>query len=434
MATTGDHGNVCSIRTHVLLSRRHDESHGSGSRRQVAVGGALREDAERGDGSRPRRARQGRRRAGQAGAGGHGRRHARDPARDGPPRRRRHGPRRPPRAGEGRRDALRGDARVARGAGAARSSNGAWRVRSAPISARGRRSRSGAGSTRCGGGSVGGEVGRHSCAASTSARATRCRWRSCATLLEDAGYDDVRTYIASGNVLLDGPAGRKTLALGSRAARRRRLRRDDGRDPAQATRARRDASRRTRSASTSDTHVAFLAKRAGQGCGRRGSKPVDADARSRGRRALPPAAARRARIPPLERADRVAARRPGHASQLAHGRRLGRARRGGVGSRRHHDKEGSMALARVVSFEGVDSDRIAQMKSEIEDGEQPEGMHGDGDDDPPRSRERQRSRDRLLRQRGRLRHRATRSSSSMPTSDTPGTSDVGRRSTTSPSG
>jgi uncharacterized protein (DUF1697 family) len=30
--------------------------------------------------------------------------------------------------------------------------------------------------------------------------------------LEDAGYGNVRTYIASGNVLLDGPAGRKALA------------------------------------------------------------------------------------------------------------------------------------------------------------------------------------------------------------------------------
>ena len=32
------------------------------------------------------------------------------------------------------------------------------------------------------------------------------------TLLEDAGYASVRTYIASGNVLLDGPAGKKKLA------------------------------------------------------------------------------------------------------------------------------------------------------------------------------------------------------------------------------
>jgi hypothetical protein len=33
-----------------------------------------------------------------------------------------------------------------------------------------------------------------------------------------------------------------------------------------------------------------------------------------------------------------------------------------------------MALARVVNFEGVDSQRIAQLKSEIEDGEKPEGL------------------------------------------------------------
>ena len=31
------------------------------------------------------------------------------------------------------------------------------------------------------------------------------------TLLADAGYGNVRTYIASGNVLLEGPAARKTL-------------------------------------------------------------------------------------------------------------------------------------------------------------------------------------------------------------------------------
>jgi hypothetical protein len=33
-----------------------------------------------------------------------------------------------------------------------------------------------------------------------------------------------------------------------------------------------------------------------------------------------------------------------------------------------------MALARVVSFDGVDSGRIAQLKSEIEGGEKPEGL------------------------------------------------------------
>jgi len=34
-----------------------------------------------------------------------------------------------------------------------------------------------------------------------------------------------------------------------------------------------------------------------------------------------------------------------------------------------------MALARVVSFDGVNSERIAQLTSEIEGGEQPEGMN-----------------------------------------------------------
>jgi hypothetical protein len=34
-----------------------------------------------------------------------------------------------------------------------------------------------------------------------------------------------------------------------------------------------------------------------------------------------------------------------------------------------------MALARVVSFDGVDSARMAELASEIEGGEQPEGMN-----------------------------------------------------------
>ena len=33
-----------------------------------------------------------------------------------------------------------------------------------------------------------------------------------------------------------------------------------------------------------------------------------------------------------------------------------------------------MALARVVTFEGVDSDRMAAMKSDMEGGERPEGV------------------------------------------------------------
>jgi hypothetical protein len=65
-----------------------------------------------------------------------------------------------------------------------------------------------------------------------------------------------------------------------------------------------------------------------------------------------------------------------------------------------------MALARVVTFEGIDADRIAALKSEIEDGERPEGLpatemmilHDPGDD--------YRTGDEFL--------------SAMPTSDTPG--------------
>ena len=33
-----------------------------------------------------------------------------------------------------------------------------------------------------------------------------------------------------------------------------------------------------------------------------------------------------------------------------------------------------MALARVVSFDGVDSERIAKLTSDIQEGDQPEGM------------------------------------------------------------
>ena len=35
-----------------------------------------------------------------------------------------------------------------------------------------------------------------------------------------------------------------------------------------------------------------------------------------------------------------------------------------------------MALARVVSFEGVNADRIAQMSREMQEGERPEGLPG----------------------------------------------------------
>jgi hypothetical protein len=38
------------------------------------------------------------------------------------------------------------------------------------------------------------------------------------------------------------------------------------------------------------------------------------------------------------------------------------------------DKEAPMALARVVSFEGVSTDRMAQMQSEMREQERPEGL------------------------------------------------------------
>jgi uncharacterized protein (DUF1697 family) len=80
------------------------------------------------------------------------------------------------------------------------------------------------------------------------------------TLLEDAGYGDVRTYIASGNVLLDGPAGRAALgsaleslvadAFGVTTTAMLRKPRDLGSIVAA----------HPFGSKTSETHVAFLAK------------------------------------------------------------------------------------------------------------------------------------------------------------------------------
>ena len=97
------------------------------------------------------------------------------------------------------------------------------------------------------------------------------------TLLEDAGYGNVRTYIASGNVLLDGPAAREQPRRGARASRRGRLRRDDRGDPAQAARARRDRRGAPVRPNTSDTHVAFLASRPAKSAAAR-LEPVAAEA------------------------------------------------------------------------------------------------------------------------------------------------------------
>ncbi len=76
--------------------------------------------------------------------------------------------------------------------------------RSAPTSGRGRRNRSDGGSTRCGEDSAAGEMGRPP-ARGQPRRAQQGADGRAADAARGAGYGDVRTYIASGNVLLDGP-------------------------------------------------------------------------------------------------------------------------------------------------------------------------------------------------------------------------------------
>ena len=250
--------------------------------------------------------------------------------RNDPPRPRRHRTGRPPRAGEGCRDALRGDARIARGAGAARAR--------APAGTAARRRPRGATD----------EAGAPPARRAAAGTAPAVKWvallrgvnlgarnkvpmAQLRTLLEDAGYGNVRTYIASGNVLLDGPAARKKPRPGSGASRRRHLRRDDRGDPAQAARARCD--RRGAPVRPHSGHPRRVPRQRGRPRARPSGSSPSPPKPFCGRRALPPAAARRAWISPLERADRVAARRPGHTPELAHGRRAGRARCPGVGSR-----------------------------------------------------------------------------------------------------
>ena len=80
------------------------------------------------------------------------------------------------------------------------------------------------------------------------------------TLLEDAGYGSVRTYIASGNVILDGPGKRE---LG--AAIERIVADSFGVTTTAILRKPRELAATLEAhpfgADTSDTHVAFLAKR-----------------------------------------------------------------------------------------------------------------------------------------------------------------------------
>jgi hypothetical protein len=48
--------------------------------------------------------------------------------------------------------------------------------------------------------------------------------------------------------------------------------------------------------------------------------------------------------------------------------------RQGLGSGENLDKEAVMALARVVSFDGVSSERMAEMQREMESGERPDNV------------------------------------------------------------
>ena len=80
------------------------------------------------------------------------------------------------------------------------------------------------------------------------------------TLLEDAGYGEVRTYIASGNVLLDGPAGKKKLA----SELERLVLNSFGVTTAVILRKPRELAAAVEAhpfADTSETHIAFLATR-----------------------------------------------------------------------------------------------------------------------------------------------------------------------------
>jgi len=94
--------------------------------------------------------------------------------------------------------------------------------------------------------------------------------------LEDAGYGDVRTYIASGNILLDGPAGRKALA----SDLERLVLEAFGVTTAVIPRKPRELAATVEKHpfdNTSDTHVAFLARKPAQTAAAR-LEAVDAEA------------------------------------------------------------------------------------------------------------------------------------------------------------
>jgi len=99
-------------------------------------------------------------------------------------------------------------------------------------------------------------------------------------LLEAAGYEGVRTYIASGNVILDGPTGRAAVA----AELERVVADSFGVSTTAILRKPRELAatldRHPFGADTSETHVAFLAKRPGKAAAARLEDAVGAHERA----------------------------------------------------------------------------------------------------------------------------------------------------------
>lgn len=178
--------------------------------------------------------------------------------------------------------------------------------------------------------------------------------------LEAAGYGDVRTYVASGNVLLDGPRSAAALsaelesliadAFGVAATVMLRKPRELAALVAA----------HPYGADTSETHVAFLAARPAKAAAAR-LEVAGADVAVLARRkCLPPTAAGGSRLPPLGCTHREVARCACHASQLAHRDDAGRARRRRVGS--HANPPRRLEWHSHVSFRSRESARTGSRR------------------------------------------------------------------------
>lgn len=162
---------------------------------------------------------------------------------------------------------------------------------------------------RCAGGNVGGEMVALLRVVNLGAR-NKVPMAQLRTLLEDAGYDGVRTYIASGNVILDGPKSRTAVAavVAGHPFRRRHI---------------------------------WLARRVPRRAARAGRERTARCPRLSPDRAVLAGADVYLHYPAaLGCATRAAARRAWNAPQLADCGEAGRARLRGVGSGRHRSKGG----------------------------------------------------------------------------------------------